>query len=195
MAQKANIGRYAGLYLAFTLAIGITNYRSSGSIIRSLSLGAFGGLIATFFLIRLDKKASARLKEQQLLDGDYPARISATAIVHASSEDVIAACVTAIRALPNFAAIRRYNPSKNIVAKTRWSVSSWGEKIAVTAEPTQGGVRLRVTSVPVLWTVIEDVRCNFQNVALILRHVHGVFPLTQVSPEQYFGNVLKTDRQ
>ncbi len=172
------------------LAVGFASYRSSGSILRAICVGAFASFVATFFLIRVDKKSSKRLEMLQLPDRNYPARIYATGIVDGLSNDVITACMDAIQGLPNFGAIIRYEPGEFVLAKTRRSVISWGEKITIKAEPVRGGTRLHVKSAPVLWTVTEDMQCNFQNVALILRDIHRAFPIRDLQPREYFAEVL-----
>lgn len=189
--KNINLVRYAGVYLAMTLAIAFVSYRSTGSIVRAVCVGAFASFVAVFFLMRLDRKSASRLERFRLPDGNYPARISAMGIAHGSCEEVIGACREAIQGLPNFGALKGYEPGKVVMAKTSCSVMSWGEKITVTAYSIQGGTQLHIKSVPRLWTVTEDMRCNFQNVALILRKIHRDFPISDLEPAEYFADVLE----
>ena len=182
--------RYASVYLSLTLAIGFVSYRSSGSLLRAILAGALASLVATFFLVRLDQRSTKRLQSLNLPDRDFPARISATGVVNGSTEEVISASLRAIQALPNFGTITKYEPGDLILARTRRSSDSWGEKISVNAIPIQGSTRLHVRSVPLLWTVTEDMRCNFQNVALVLRSIHRSLPISDLEPREYFANVL-----
>lgn len=182
--------RHAGVYISVALAIGIASYRSSGSILTSVAAGLLGSLVCTYGLLRLDGKANKRLSNLGLPDGDYPARIHATAIVKGSPHEVFLACEEALRRLPNFGELSRSFDGTLVQARTRRSMQSWGERITVQVGPAKFGTSLQVSSVPILWTVTEDMRINFQNVALIMREVSRTFALSDVQPAELLNQVL-----
>jgi len=142
-------------------------------------------------LIRLDKKVAARLNKLGLHDRNYPAEIDAVATVRTNPESAMTSCRAAIESLPNFGTIKNYEAGKLLEARTRRSRESWGEKISVRAEPSDGGTKLQLRSVPVLWTVTEDMHYNYQNVALILKHLQREIEIDSVQPEDYFKDIIR----
>jgi hypothetical protein len=182
--------RHAGVYTSVALAIGIVSYRSSGSIPTSVAARLLGSLVGTYGLLRLDGKANKRLASLGLPDGDHPARIHATAFVKGSPDEVLIACEKALRCLPNFGELTRRVDGTLVQARTRRSMQSWGERITVQVRPAESGSSLQVSSVPILWTVTEDMRINFQNVALVMREISRTFALSDVQPAELLNQVL-----
>lgn len=174
------------------VAIAFVNYGASRSTAKLLLTIFIASAVAWPLLRRLDKRVTARLAQLKLPDGDYPARISVVVQLEGNPEDVMNACSKAIRNLPNFRSIKEYDAGKRATARTRWSRDSWGEKIHVHVEPGDKGTQLHLESVPALWTVTEDMRLNYQNVALILRSVHGSFGIKDVQPRGYFEDILSS---
>ena len=185
---------YAGVYISMAIGVGIVSYRTFGSFSGAIIVALATSLSAGYFLIRLDRKAGARLEDLSLSDGDYPPRISATGVVKASPEQAMAVCLEGVKSLPNFGRIKKFEPGKSIHARTRTSRSSWGEKITIHALQTSDGTQLHLKSVPVLWTVTQDMKSNYQNVALVLRHIDGVFKIGRLEPSEYFGGLFIAKR-
>lgn len=50
--------------------------------------------------------------------------------------------------------------------------------------------RVKIGSVPALWTVTEDMRFNYQNVALILRHLQNSLTIEAVEPASQFTDLI-----
>lgn len=76
--------------------------------------------------------------------------------------------------------------------RQRWSRDSWGERIRAHVEASEQGPQLHLESVPALWTVTEDMRLNYQNVALILRSLHRTVGIKDVQPRGYFDHILRS---
>jgi hypothetical protein len=182
--------RHTGVYISVALAFGIVSYRSSGSILTSVAVGLLGSLASAYMLLRLNGRATERLSNLGLPDGNYPARIHATAIATGSPDEVFFACEQALRGLPNFGELTQRVDGSLIQARTRRSMQSWGETITVEVGPAKSGAAVQITSVPILWTVTEDMRINFQNVALVMREISRTFALSDVQPDELLGQVV-----
>jgi hypothetical protein len=182
--------RHVGVHISVALAIGVSVYLASGSILNSAAIGLLGSIVGSYLLSRLDLRANRRLTHLGLPDGSYPARIYASAIVHGPPDEVLFACEQALRNLPNFGKLTRSVDGSVVHARTRHSSDSWGERIAVQVGPARLGTRIQVSSVLVLWTVTEDMRFNFQNVALVMREISQTFPLSDVRPSELLDRVV-----
>ena len=190
MPKDGRTFRHASLYLSVALAIGFVSYQSSGSVLIAIAVGLLSGLGVTYVLLRLDRQANRRLSALDLPDGEYSPRIHATAFVKGPPEEVFIACERAIQRLPNFGKVTRRLDGRRIGARTRWSTQSWGERIDVQIVSAAPGTTLRVSSVPILWTVTVDMRMNFQNVALLMRDLSRSFTVRDVQPSGLFDEVL-----
>lgn len=187
-----SVGSNGGIFVAVALGIGITNYASSRSILAAVSLGLVSGLAAALLLGRLNTKVPQRMAALGLKDGDYPARIFAMVTLRAEPKAVLEICREAIEKLPNFLSISRYDADNGVLeARTRTSRMSWGERVSVRTEVDGMDTRVRIGSVPALWTVTEDMRFNYQNVALILRHLQNSLAIEAVEPASQFTDLIR----
>jgi hypothetical protein len=193
---QRSIASSAAIFVAASLGIGIASYGSSGSLGGAILIGSLGGALAALLIGRFDRSASARLEALGLRDGNYPARLSAVAAVRADSAAVFAACETAVKSLPNFGTITRHDRSELVLhCRTRRSTQSWGENITINLEQSGTLTTLHVKSEPVLWTVTEDMRFNYQNVALVLREIGRRFSVESIQPSEYFLSSIAGDTQ
>ena len=187
-----SVGSYVGIFVAVALGIAVTNYGSSRSILAAVSIGSVSGLVAAWFLGRLNVSVSQRLAALGLKDGDYPARIFAIVTLRAEPTAILEACREAIEELPNFLSVNRYDADNGrLEARTRASRMSWGEKISVRIDVHGVEARVIIGSIPTLWTVTEDMRFNYQNVALILRHLQNSLTIEAIESTSKFVDVIR----
>lgn len=186
--SRRSIFSSSAIFVTASLAIGIASYGSSGSVVRAILIGCLSGGLAALLPGRLNRNAATRLEALGLSDGNYPARLSAVATVCADSAAVFAACEAVVKSLPNFGKITRQDATELVLhCRTRWSCYSWGENISIKLEQSGARTVLNVKSKPVLWTVTEDLRFNYQNVALILREIAQRFSVERIEPAEYFA--------
>lgn len=186
------VGSHVGIFVAVALGIGITSYASSRSILAAVSIGLASGLAAALFLGRLDASVPQRLATLGLKDGDHPARVLAIVTLRAEPRAVLEVCRDAIENLPNFLSVSRYDEDiGSLEGRTRASKMSWGEKISVRTEVRGVETRVIIRSVPALWTVTEDMRFNYQNVALILRHLQNSLTIEAIEPASQFADLIR----
>ena len=181
---------HAGVFASVAVVVAIASYRSSGSIAASLLSGVLASSVATLGVIALDRKAAGRMASHGLSDGDYPVRVAVIVTVTCKPAMAVGVCRDAVESLPRFGSVRDFDAGRGFCARTRRSAESWGEKITVSAKPVDNGTRLHLKSVPVLWTVTEDMRLNFQNVALIARHLDARLAIGNLAPHEYYAAIL-----
>jgi len=180
---------YLPVCIGVAIGVGYISYRPSmfvSSVLSGLAASAFSAVV----LVWLDRRAAVRLKKLGLQHKHYPSRVSVIAISKKRPEEVIAACMDAIRCLPNFAKILKFDREASICARTRWSRYSWGEDISVRVELIGGLTRIYLSSVPALFTVTEDMGFNFQNIALILRKLRESVGIRNLEPKEYEAELL-----
>jgi len=101
---------------------------------------------------------------------------------------VFTTCETSIKNLPNFGTITRHDKEAGVLrCRTRRSIQSWGENISIDLEPRGALTLLHLKSEPALWTVTEDMRMNYQNVALIVRDLQRALAVESLEPAEYFS--------
>jgi hypothetical protein len=160
------------LGLPVGIAVGISSFGYSHSIVHGIATGIVIALIGTVVQGIIEAKAERRRQSKGITLKDAPVQAMLVLELAALPTPVMELCRQGLHNIGLRLKRTEIDEPLRIVALTRASFNSFGEKITVVAR----GIRdhdcsLRISSVPSLITTTSDLGTNYTNVFLLSRFI------------------------
>jgi hypothetical protein len=167
-----HLKRGARLGLPIGVAIGVSSFTHSHSLAWGISVGTGAAALGTVCQAFLEGRIERRLQQKGIMLRDAPVRPKLVLECMTSSIRVMELCREGLRNVDIRISRLSTDGPNRVVAITKSSFYSWGERITIATEPlVSGACELQISSVPWLATTQLDGGVNYTNVFLLSKYI------------------------